>query len=326
MARNVLVTGGAGHIGSSLCRRLVEDPDNFVVIIDNFLTGSREKLPSVSHKNWKFIRADVNRWADLAPVFSLFQFEYVFHYAAVVGVQRTLANPHLVLNDIDGIRNVLELAKSTGVSRVLFSSSSEVYGEPVETPQKERTTPLNSRLPYAVVKNVSEAYLRTYQSEFGLDYTIFRFFNTYGPSQSDDFVVSRFLRHALRKEDLLIYGDGLQTRTFCFIEDNLDATLAALRDKSCVNEVINVGSDVETTILELAKTIIEMTGTSARIRHVNPLKEGDMTRRKPDIAIMKRLLGRELVPLQQGVRMIMAAWEKEPGRPESSLKGTERYK
>ncbi len=315
MARNILITGGAGHIGSSLCRRLVEDPDNFVVIIDNFLTGSREKLPSASKKSWKFIRADVNRWADLAPVFSLFRFEYVFHYAAVVGVQRTLANPHLVLNDIDGMRNILDLAKSTGVSRVLFSSSSEVYGEPVETPQKEHTTPLNSRLPYAVVKNVSEAFLRTYQSEFGLDYTIFRFFNTYGPSQSEDFVMSRFLRQALRNEDLLIYGDGLQTRTFCYIDDNLDTTLAALHDKSCVNEVINVGSDVEITILELAKAVIEITGSTARIRHVNPLQEGDMTRRKPDIGIMKRLLMRELIPLHQGMRLILAAWEKEAAAP-----------
>lgn len=311
MARNILVTGGAGHIGSSLCCKLLEDPDNFVVIIDNFLTGSREKLPSISNRNWKFIRADVNRWADLVPVFSLFQFEYVFHYAAVVGVERTLANPQLVLSDIDGIRNILDLAKSTGVSRVLFSSSSEVYGEPVESPQKEHTTPLNSRLPYAIVKNVSEAFLRTYQSEFGLDYTIFRFFNTYGPSQSEDFVVSRFLRQALRNEDLLIYGDGQQTRTFCYIDDNLDAVLAALHDKSCVNEVINVGSDVEITILELAKFVVEITGTSARIRHVNPLKEGDMTRRKPDITIMRRLLGRELIPLQQGIRLIMAAWKKE---------------
>lgn len=309
MARNILVTGGAGHIGSSLCRRLVADPDNFVVIIDNFLTGSREKLPSASNKNWKFIRADANRWADLVPVFSLFQFEYVFHYAAVVGVERTLANPHLVLNDIDGIRNILDLAKSTGVSRVLFSSSSEVYGEPVESPQKEHTTPLNSRLPYAVVKNVSEAFLRTYQGEFGLDYTIFRFFNTYGPLQSEDFVISRFLRRALRNDELVIYGDGLQTRTFCYIEDNLDAVLAALHDKACVNEVINVGSDVETTVLELAKSIIEITGSLARIRHVDALKEGDMTRRKPDIASMKRLLGRELTPLEQGIRLILRAWE-----------------
>jgi UDP-glucose 4-epimerase len=308
MTRTILVTGGAGHVGSALGRRLVENDDNYVVIVDNLLTGSRENLPSAAKKNWKFIRADVNKWADLAPPFSLFRFDYVFHYAAVVGVQRTLANPHMVLNDIDGIRNVLDLAKSTGVSRVLFSSSSEVYGEPVETPQREHVTPLNSKLPYAVVKNLSEAFLRTYQSEFGLNYTIFRFFNTYGPSQSEDFVISRFLRQALRNEDLVIYGDGLQTRTFCHISDNLDATLAALDDDRCINEVINVGSEIEMTILELANTVVDITGTSARIRHVSPLKEGDMTRRKPDITVMKRLLGRDPIPLPEGLRRILSAW------------------
>jgi UDP-glucuronate decarboxylase len=311
MTNKILVTGGAGHIGSELCRKLIDDPDNFVVIVDNLSTGVRENLPSPARKNWKFIRADVNRWADLAPTFGLYQFRYVFHYAAVVGVQRTLANPHMVLNDIDGIRNILDLSKSTGVSRVLFSSSSEVYGEPVETPQREHSTPLNSKLPYAVVKNISEAFLRTYQTEYGLDYTIFRFFNTYGPSQSEDFVVSRFLRRALRNEDLLIYGDGLQTRTFCHISDNLTATIAACEDPSCVNEVINIGSDVELTVLDLARTIVDITGSSSKIRHVSPLKEGDMTRRRPDVTAMKRLLGREPISLPEGLRMILAAWESQ---------------
>ena len=107
-------------------------------------------------------------------------FDYVFHYAAVVGVHRTLQNPLAVLRDIDGIRNILELSKNTGVKRVFYSSSSEVYGEPVEIPQNESTTPLNSRLPYAIVKNLGEAYFKSYQQEFGLDYTIFRFFNKIG--------------------------------------------------------------------------------------------------------------------------------------------------
>lgn len=113
-------------------------------------------------------------------------------------MKRTTDNPVSVLHDIDGIRNVLDLCKNTGVKRVFFSSSSEVYGEPVEFPQNEHTTPLNSKLPYAIVKNIGEAFLRSYHKEYGLDYTVFRFFNTYGPKQSKDFVVSKFIRAALK--------------------------------------------------------------------------------------------------------------------------------
>jgi UDP-glucose 4-epimerase len=116
--------------------------------------------------------------------FKPFVFDYVFHYAAVVGVKRTLENPVLVLEDLQGIRNVLTLCKNTGVKRVFYASSSEVYGEPVHLPQHEHNTPLNSRLPYAVVKNAGESFCRSYFQEYGLEYTIFRFFNTYGPKQS----------------------------------------------------------------------------------------------------------------------------------------------
>ena len=115
-------------------------------------------------------------------------FNYIFHYSAVVGVQRTQDHPLLVFDDIDGIKNILSIALQHSTQRVYFSSSSEVYGEPVEIPQHEMTTPLNSKIPYAIVKNVGESFLRSYQKEFNLNYTILRFFNTYGPLQSDDFV------------------------------------------------------------------------------------------------------------------------------------------
>jgi nucleoside-diphosphate-sugar epimerase len=166
--------------------------------------------------NLRFIKCDVNNFQDISSVFYAYTFDYVFHYAAVVGVKRTLNHPVMVLHDLHGLENVLNLSKNTGVRRVYFSSSSEVYGEPVEFPQNEETTPLNSRLPYAIVKNVGEAYLRSYQREFGLEFTIFRFFNTYGPKQSKEFVISRFLYLALQNHDITIYGDGLQTSTFCF--------------------------------------------------------------------------------------------------------------
>jgi len=212
----------------------------------------------------------------------------------------------LVLRDIDGLRNVLDLSKNTGVKRVIYSSSSEVYGEPVEIPQNERTTPLNSKLPYAIVKNIGEAFLRSYHKEYGLDYTVFRFFNTYGPKQSKDFVVSKFIRLALANEDITLYGDGLQTRTFCYIDDNVDACLAVYNQNAVMNDVVNIGSDVEITIKDLAELIIDLTGSSSRIVHLPPLEEGDMTRRMPDITRMRAVLGRELLPLRSGLERILA--------------------
>lgn len=301
MSARILITGGAGNVGGSLARRLVADPDNYVVIVDNLLTGSRNKLPDPACKNWRFIKANVNDRHDIAPVITSGNFDYIFHYAAVVGVQRTLQNPKMVLDDIDGVRNVLDLAKSTGVKRVFFSSSSEVYGEPVEIPQIEATTPLNSRLPYAIVKNVAEAFCRSYQQEYGLDYTVFRFFNTYGPLQSEDFVISKFIGQALRNADITIYGDGSQTRTFCYIDDNLAATTAAMEQGFCVNDVMNVGSDLEMSVLSLAGRIIDLLGSRSKIVHLPPLKDGDMTRRKPDISKMRAILKRDLLSLDEGV-------------------------
>lgn len=305
MAR-ILVTGGAGFIPSELAARLAADPAHEVVAVDNLLTGDVRKLPLAERPNLHFIKCDANRFEDISSVFYAYRFEYVFHYAAVVGVKRTTDNPVMVLRDLDGIRNVLDLSKNTGVKRVLFSSSSEVYGEPVEIPQNERTTPLNSKLPYAIVKNVGEAFLRSYHKEYGLDYTVFRFFNTYGPKQSRDFVVSKFIRAALKGEDITIYGDGGQTRTFCYIDDNIEACVNAFTQGLVVNDVVNIGSDVEITIMDLARLIIALTGSSSRIVHLPPLEEGDMTRRMPDISRMRELLGREPLPLREGIQRILA--------------------
>jgi UDP-glucose 4-epimerase len=242
---------------------------------------------------------------DIANIFLSFNPDYVFHYAAIVGVKRTLENPVKVLNDVSGIKNILTLSKSTGVKRIFFSSSSEVYGEPVELPQHEKTTPLNSRLPYAIVKNIGEAYLKAYKKEFDLDYTIFRFFNTYGPKQSKSFVISKFISRALNNSDIEIFGDGTQTRTFCYIDDNVEATINAFYNNKFVNDVVNIGSDKEITILELAKTIIQLTKSKSKIVHLPPLPEGDMTRRQPDITKMKQLLSRPLIPLEEGLKKIL---------------------
>ncbi|CAN5401585.1 NAD-dependent epimerase/dehydratase family protein [soil metagenome] len=307
MQRRILVTGGAGFVGSCLAQKLADNPENQVVVVDNLLTGSESKLPISVHGNVRFIKADVNDLNDISAIFHAFSFDFVFHYAAVVGVKRTLANPVLVLNDLNGIRNILNLCKNTGVKRMYYSSSSEVYGEPVEFPQNEHTTPLNSRLPYAIVKNVGEAYLRGYSQEYGLEFTIFRFFNTYGPKQSTDFVMSKFLSAALNNQDITIYGDGSQTRTFCYIDDNVDACLNALYNNQIVNDVANIGSDYEMTILDLARKIIEVSGSKSNIVFLPALKEGDMTRRCPDITAMRSLLNRKMTTLEDGINKLIAA-------------------
>ncbi len=307
--RKILVTGGAGFIGSSLSEKLIEDPENFLIIADNLSTGSTTKLPQKYRDRYKFIKCDVNNYKDISEIFMSNAFEYVFHYAAVVGVRRTQENPVMVLNDLHGIENILNLSKNSAVKRVFFSSSSEVYGEPVEFPQNEETTPLNSRIPYAIVKNVGEAFLKSYNREFGLNYTIFRFFNTYGPKQSPDFVISRFVRMALNNIPVTIYGDGTQTRTFCFVDDNVDATCKvfqeACRYESFPNEVINIGNDNETKIIDLAKLIITLTGSGSVTEELPPLQEGDMSRRLPDISKMKSLLKRDLISLDYGIRQIL---------------------
>jgi UDP-glucose 4-epimerase len=262
-------------------------------------------VPVSEHKNIHFIKCDANDYRDISAVFYAYRFDYVFHYAALVGVLRTLQHPVAVLEDIAGIENILKLSKNTGVRRVYFSSSSEVYGEPVEFPQNEHTTPLNSRLPYAIVKNVGEAYLRSYEKEFGLEYTIFRFFNTFGPKQSKDFVISKFIRAALNNESIAIYGDGSQTRTFCFIDDNIEACTNAFYQNMFVNDVVNVGGTIEITILEVAQTIIRLTNSKSEIRFVAPLEEGDMTRRKPDTAKMSKLINRPLVTFEEGLKKVI---------------------
>lgn len=311
--RKILITGGAGNVASSLCRKLGLDKKNEIVVADNLLTGSLHKVP-LDLPNVRFVKCDVNKYSDIAAVFFNNHFDYVFHFAAVVGVQRTLDNPLLVFEDIKGIENILNLCKNTGVKRVYYSSSSEVYGEPFEVPQNESSTPLNSRLPYAIVKNLGESYCKAYHKEYNLQYTIFRFFNTYGPNQSEDFVIPRFIRSALNNTDITIYGDGLQTRTFIYIDDNLDVITKCLYDDLFVNDVINIGGADEMTILELAQTVIKVLGSSSKIVHLPALKEGDMRRRRPDLSKIAGIKS-DYLPLEEGIRILAASMKNQPVRP-----------
>lgn len=301
----ILVTGGAGNIGSALVEKLISDSSNYVVIVDNLSTGFLSKLPSSEISNWKLIKADVNNLNDISAVMLSYNFDYVFHFAAVVGVIRTQENPIDVLNDIEGIKNILNLSKNSSVKHVYFSSSSEVYGEPVELPQNEHRTPLNSRVPYAVVKNVGESFFRSYWQAFGLPYTIFRFFNTYGPNQSTDFVVAKFLSAALKGKDISIYGDGSQTRTFTYVDDTVEVCTKIFEENLLLNDVINIGNDSLMTVKELAELTIKVANSSSKIIYQQPLKEGDMTRRQPDNTKMRQILKKELIGIEEGLKRMM---------------------
>jgi nucleoside-diphosphate-sugar epimerase len=301
----ILVTGGAGNVGSALLEKLINDPENFVVVVDNLSTGYLSKLPSTEFINWKFIKADVNNLSDISSVMLSHNFDYVFHFAAVVGVTRTQEHPIDVLSDIDGIKNILNLSKNSSVKHVYFASSSEVYGEPVELPQHEHRTPLNSRVPYAVVKNVGECFFRSYWQTYQLPYTIFRFFNTYGPNQSTDFVVARFLASALQNKDIFIYGDGSQTRTFTYVDDTVLVCSKIFKENLLVNDVINIGNDELMTVKDLADLTIKLTNSRSKINFLPPLKEGDMTRRQPDNKRMREILNKKLINIEEGISKMM---------------------
>jgi UDP-glucose 4-epimerase len=301
--KKVLITGGAGFIASSLTDALLATGNYSVVGVDNFLTGKKEFLPR--HPNYTFIECDVNNLLAFEQALAGYEFDYLFHYAAVVGVIRTTENPKMVMDDITGLQQVFEYARKRRIKRIFFSSSSEVYGEPVHLPQHEYETPLNSRLPYAVVKNLGECFCKTYLQAYGLKYTILRIFNTYGTRQSEDFVVSKFIAAAISGQDIPIYGDGNQSRTFCDIDDNIEFTLRILEEELFINDVVNVGDDKLVTVNELAECIIKLTGTRSKLIKLPPLKEGDMTRRQPNNSKMRATLNRDLVPLELGIEKIL---------------------
>jgi len=297
--QKILITGGAGNIGSSLVASLLQKKDVEVYVFDNFITGTQENLPIDNNRLFTF-HCDINNNDELIENWGSNEFNYIFHYAALVGVERTQNNPLGVLDDVKGIRNVLERAKESQVKRIFYSSSSEVYGEPVETPQNEDTTPLNSRVPYAVVKNLGEAFFRSYFKEYGIPFTIFRFFNTYGPNQNNDFVITKFIEQCMKGQKITIYGDGSQSRSFLHIDDNIAFTNIVLEKDLFINEVVNVGSDDVISIKNLALLIKDITESDSELVFLPPLKDGDMYRRKPDVTKM-RLHMNTLTPLDKGI-------------------------
>jgi UDP-glucose 4-epimerase len=292
----ILITGVAGNIGSSLALSLLKKKYN-IIGIDNFLTGKKKKLPNKSYRNFKFVFGDVNNKKKISNIFKSYKIKFIFHFSAVVGVQRTQQFPLKVMNDITGTKNLLDLSVKYKIKRFFYSSSSEIYGEPVKLPLHEENSPLNSRIPYSVVKNVSENYVKIFKEKFNLNYTIFRFFNTFGPNQSEDFVIPKFVKLALKNLSIPIYGDGRQTRTFLYIDDNIDTIINCFEKNLYINDILNIGSHIQYRIIDLAKKIVKFTNSSSKLKYLPALPKGDMKRRQPDNKKMKKALGKKFMNL-----------------------------
>ena len=297
----ILVTGGAGFIGSHLCERLVQDGHS-VTAIDNFSTGSASNLVNLKGvKDFKIIEGSILDTNLLRPLIK--DSEYVFHLAAAVGVFNIVKNPLAsLLTNIRGTENILELAHLTKTP-VFFTSSSEVYGKNISDSLKESDdrilgSPLTLRWSYSEAKAIDESLAFAYFIEKQLETRIVRFFNTVGPRQLGAYgmVVPRFVKSAVTNEPITIYGNGNQTRCFAHVYDVIDAVIAIAFADNTIGKLINIGNDFEISINNLANRIIAETDSKSKIVYV-PYKEAygdgfeDMERRVPNIDLINQLVG-----------------------------------
>ena len=296
-----VVTGGSGFVGSHVCDALIARGDE-VVCIDNLLTGRRENIEQLmAHERFSFSEADVVEGIDVAgPV------DVVMHMASPASPPEYLRLPFETLDVSSiGTRKALDLALEHG-ARFFLASTSEVYGDPLVHPQREdywgNVNPIGPRSVYDEAKRFSETLTMAYHRYHGLSVGIARIFNTYGPRlrPADGRVVSNFLVQAMNNTPITVYGDGLQTRSFCYVSDEVRG-LIALADSTEIGP-INVGNPVEFTMLELAEIVIEITNSTSEIVF-EPLPVDDPTRRKPDISLAQSLLGwAPEVELREGLR------------------------
>ena len=302
--RRALVTGGAGFLGSHLCDALLANGYS-VIAVDNLLTGRVSNLGHLKTDNrFEFQQIDVCEPFDCGPV------DYVFHFASPAspvdyhahGIQ-TLKVGSL------GTFHALDVAKKYG-AKYLVASTSECYGDPLEHPQKEtywgHVNPIGPRSVYDEAKRFAEAATVAYRRYHNVDTHIVRIFNTYGPRMqiNDGRVVPNFMRQAIRGEDLTVYGDGGQTRSFCYVSDEIEGILRLSRSDE--HEPVNIGNPTEFTILECAQKVLAVTESASKIRY-EPLPVDDPKQRRPDISKAKRLLGWEpKVDLETGLRMSLS--------------------
>jgi dTDP-glucose 4,6-dehydratase len=307
----VLVTGGAGFLGSHLCDALVAD-GNSVVCADNLLTGRLENISHLSAgPRFDFREQDVCRAFDFGKL------DYIFHLASPASPVDYLehAIETLQVGSL-GTMNCLELAKKYG-AKFLLASTSECYGDPLEHPQKEsywgNVNPIGPRSVYDESKRFAEAATMAYHRYHQVDTRIVRIFNTYGPrlQLNDGRVISNFMKQALLGEDLTVYGTGSQTRSFCYVTDEVAGILALAN--SAEHEPTNIGNPGEFTILECAKVVLEVTGSKSNIRFES-LPQDDPKQRCPDISKAKRLLGWEpKIDLRTGLRLSLDYFESAVG-------------
>jgi UDP-glucuronate decarboxylase len=311
--KTVLITGGAGFLGSHLSDALLGKGAS-VVCFDDLSTGNKKNIEHLfSNPNFTFVEGDANNKTDIEKVFSQNKINFVFHYAARVGVLRAVENPLDVLRDIDGIKYILELSLHNGVEKVMFSSSSEVYGEPIDLPESEDGR-LNAKFPYATVKLIGEHYMRAFYETHGLPTCSLRFFNVYGPRQeasSYGFVTGIFIRQSLEKKPLTVFGDGSQTRDFVYVDDNIAASIAALKSDKTNGTVLNIGSGNATTVLDLAEKISVLGDEKTQISFCALRKGGEILHRCPDVTKMKKLIEYEPhYSLEEGLKKTFD-WYKE---------------
>jgi dTDP-glucose 4,6-dehydratase len=301
MTMRVLVTGGAGFLGSHLCDALLAEGHS-VVCADNLLTGRMENLEHLRHEpRFTFCEQDVSQPFDLGKI------DYIFHFASPASPVDYLEHAIKTLQvGALGTMNCLELARKYG-AKFLLASTSECYGDPLEHPQKEsywgNVNPIGERSVYDESKRFAEAATMAYHRHRQVDTRMVRIFNTYGPRLqiNDGRVISNFMKQALCGEELTVYGDGSQTRSFCYVSDEVAGILAL--SKSGEHEPTNIGNPVEFTILECAQVVLEVTGSNSKLRY-EPLPQDDPRQRQPDISKAKRLLGWEpTIDLRSGLRL-----------------------
>jgi len=297
--KTVLVTGGAGFLGSHLCEYLLNKGEH-VICLDNFFTGSRDNVKHlIGHPNFEIVRHDI--------VFPYYvECDQIYNLACPASPVHYQYNAiKTIKTNVIGMHNMLGLAKRVK-ARILQASTSEVYGDPEEHPQKEtywgRVNPIGRRSCYDEGKRVAETMMMDYHRQHKVDIRIVRIFNTYGPKMAlnDGRVVSNFIIQALQNKNITVYGDGNQTRSFCYVSDLVEAMYGAMNQDYI--GPINIGNPGEFTILELARRVIEMTGSSSQIVY-EELPKDDPVKRKPDITLAREKLGWEpRVLLDEGLR------------------------
>ena len=287
-SKKVLVTGGAGFIGSNLCKKLLDDGRE-VICLDNLFSGSLKNIESLlASPGFTFIEADVTSPLDFAV-------GEIYNLACPASPIHYQYDPvKTVQTNVIGMINVLELARQSG-ARVLQASTSEIYGDPEVHPQPEnywgKVNPIRIRSCYDEGKRCAETLCFDYHREYGTDIKVVRIFNTYGPMMKPDDgrVISNFIMQALKGQDITIYGSGSQTRSFCYIDDLLDGLVKMMATEPDITGPINLGNDMEMTILQLAEKIITLTGSASRLVFKD-LPGDDPLRRKPDLTLARKLL------------------------------------